>query len=740
MNNRFLLAVLVAASVAGCSSIAPQAELIEPKVYRPSPDGQRDLTVLAANGTQRLDGQAFNSVHNLFMFGINGDPPSLSPGIIAVNPGETVALALINDLDCQAGLDQMDPDTGAKMVAYPDIINFHFHGGQVSPHNKAPDGVYGDYVFNSILSRKNCAHDPAATPRSGPSGSRGARAKVVAASPTIMTAASADGQHHHHTMEAASVEQGSAHYRFVLKGDHYPGLMWFHPHVHGVSEPEIGGGLSGLITVGSLWDYATAVCAVGDGASGECAPGNQARDYVQVRHLMLKDLALRQEGSGWTYAPGGIDPCTSPGDARGYCTSGNLTERTLFTVNGQILPKITVADDKSLVLRIANMSPTISYSLRFRLEGGPAGHFINVPFKIIAKDGVSIPSSASDGWQDAVVGGNEPALLMPASRLEVFLSPHKACEAAIGGNAADLCRGQMKVTMVQTGYLMDNSALPGVLPGKRPCDGQNAADGDTWCPVDLVTLLFPALDNKAKDMRPGPPRLRVKASGGVPGVSAPPRLVAAAADPAGLRKDAKQKRDEGLCADQDYVSLSSSKYRLIKLLNGENDKKNEVFQMSTTLIDCGTVSCQDYAPDVLATFNDTLPLRKMRMERDDMCVGRAGTNYAEIWVVKNDSKEMHNFHLHQTKYTVLATSDSGQEVLRLLGTPWMGAAIGTARAADGQSKHDTFPIPPGGWIQIRIDFNDNMDGRFVYHCHILEHEDKGMMSAISVKDFAKTTH
>ena len=36
-------------------------------------------------------------------------------------------------------------------------------------------------------------------------------------------------------------------------------------------------------------------------------------------------------------------------------------------------------------------------------------------------------------------------------------------------------------------------------------------------------------------------------------------------------------------------------------------------------------------------------------------------------------------------------------------------------------------------VRLRMDFRDpNIVGTFVYHCHILEHEDKGMMGSIRV--------
>jgi hypothetical protein len=37
-------------------------------------------------------------------------------------------------------------------------------------------------------------------------------------------------------------------------------------------------------------------------------------------------------------------------------------------------------------------------------------------------------------------------------------------------------------------------------------------------------------------------------------------------------------------------------------------------------------------------------------------------------------------------------------------------------------------------VQLRMDFRDpNIVGTFVYHCHLLEHEDKGMMGVIRVQ-------
>jgi hypothetical protein len=68
--------------------------------------------------------------------------------------------------------------------------------------------------------------------------------------------------------------------------------------------------------------------------------------------------------------------------------------------------------------------------------------------------------------------------------------------------------------------------------------------------------------------------------------------------------------------------------------------------------------------------------------------------------------------------------------------------------------HDTFPVPPAltdatgsnpnpaipGRVFLRLTFKRREQiGRYVYHCHILEHEDGGMMAPIEVLDMDQST-
>jgi len=50
-----------------------------------------------------------------------------------------------------------------------------------------------------------------------------------------------------------------------------------------------------------------------------------------------------------------------------------------------------------------------------------------------------------------------------------------------------------------------------------------------------------------------------------------------------------------------------------------------------------------------------------------------------------------------------------------------------------RSYEDTVSVPPRSEVVIRSRFLD-YTGKYVFHCHILPHEDAGMMSLVEVVD------
>ncbi|HIK43825.1 MAG TPA: multicopper oxidase domain-containing protein, partial [Leptolyngbyaceae cyanobacterium M65_K2018_010] len=83
----------------------------------------------------------------------------------------------------------------------------------------------------------------------------------------------------------------------------------------------------------------------------------------------------------------------------------------------------------------------------------------------------------------------------------------------------------------------------------------------------------------------------------------------------------------------------------------------------------------------------------------------------EDWVIQNQAGMDHPFHLHTNRFQVI--SRNGQpEPLRA----WK----------------DVVNIPAYETVRIRIPFRD-FAGKTVYHCHILDHEDQGMMGVIEMQ-------
>ncbi len=94
----------------------------------------------------------------------------------------------------------------------------------------------------------------------------------------------------------------------------------------------------------------------------------------------------------------------------------------------------------------------------------------------------------------------------------------------------------------------------------------------------------------------------------------------------------------------------------------------------------------------------------------------------EDWIVQNQAQEAHAFHIHQIHFLVLESSDASE--------------IGMLRDTINLPAWDGNPNTPFPQVKLRMDFRgkgSSIAGTFVYHCHILEHEDKGMMAPIEVK-------
>jgi FtsP/CotA-like multicopper oxidase with cupredoxin domain len=92
----------------------------------------------------------------------------------------------------------------------------------------------------------------------------------------------------------------------------------------------------------------------------------------------------------------------------------------------------------------------------------------------------------------------------------------------------------------------------------------------------------------------------------------------------------------------------------------------------------------------------------------------------EDWIIENRSSELHAFHIHQLHFLLL--DYQGVPVNEPFLRDTVNVPYFTGR---------TLVYPS---VRLRMDFRDpNAVGTFVYHCHLLEHEDGGMMGLIRVE-------
>ena len=122
------------------------------------------------------------------------------------------------------------------------------------------------------------------------------------------------------------------------------------------------------------------------------------------------------------------------------------------------------------------------------------------------------------------------------------------------------------------------------------------------------------------------------------------------------------------------------------------------------------------APDFTVNFTEDkngfyINGRKFAADASPMTTARVGTY--QHWRIVNATAELHPFHIHQVHFLAYAQND-----VPLPDPAWL----------------DTVNVPYRGYVDVILDFSDPViRGMSVFHCHLLNHEDKGMMAKILFK-------
>jgi FtsP/CotA-like multicopper oxidase with cupredoxin domain len=586
-------------------------------------------------------------------------------------------------------LPQFDPKKLLHAVDEPNIFlnptNLHTHG-LLTPARAPTRGnpTWGDDIFVQVFNPDNGTPNPASNP---------------------------------HNM--GDVVVGPIDYSIPVPGNMPSSLLWYHAHVHGIALEQVSSGQSALLTIGKI----------GDNVSGDASTAPFPE--TNVRYMMLKEIQVaaagtRDFGAGPVAVADGeveghtdaafCNPTPAPGDAPrlGSCPGVNAGPDDddftggvwYFTVNGIQYPTIPITAPDGEIWRIGTGAGSLSWDLQLINDQNHKPMTV----QLIAIDGIAVtlPQDTPTNSLVSMAGGKfhvvpcpdvtvittvpvcvDEFVMMPSSRVEVWVT-----------------------------FRNQNGVVTPPLPGATATWRNQAltmGSGDVWPQVDLAKVQF----NQTGPRQFTSSHVVVKDSGLTqPGgmfVSAVPGAVAAPLPPGCKRLPAGHHR---------------------RILFGFSDVATDgTFALAYEEVDRhGNVVPGSHQPDPnnldsLAQFDPNVTTVCLPLNPGQMAV-------TETWELIQLSTENHNFHLHQTRFIEKVGPSAGNVIQDNFP---LGVAVPDATIADQVNNNQNGVCLPSQWrsghcispaVVEQIPFTQL--GEFVYHCHILEHEDGGMMARIVV--------
>ena len=474
---------------------------------------------------------------------------------------------------------------------------------------------------------------------------------------------------------------------------HPTGLYWYHAHLHGISASQLAGGMSGLLSIGRADENV---------AGADAATTDALRAKTDVAHLLLRDIQIisatqpdQANASPAVWVPE-ADPALcanttiAASDRPGFCTGSDPSNIWLFTVNGGRFPSLNVRNERNLLLRIANTSASATYVLSLI---DPADPNTRVRFELLSVDGV-VPTTKPGTMTSPIAPTTDAIRLMPASRAEIYIRNDQSSP------------NQRRLVLRTEGLRT----------------GTEAKSGDNWPEVHLAQVIL--------EPTPGPvvaASMNLAAHPVRPGqLQAHLQNEAVAAIPPGCVRDMDSAKHEyRRITFSQTVTGWAIRTQIVAPPDLNGLRPTTQFQ-SVAGTSVGPISFEQYLK-ADETVNWIGPPKHV-------CVSLK-TGHGQLWELFNPTLELHNFHIHQSKFRI-ATADD----LRRYGIDPQGiitnAAVnlGDTRGADDlYIWHDTIPIEGKKRVFIIINFDaEEQIGRFVFHCHILEHEDSGLMAPVEV--------
>ncbi len=720
MNIKSSLMTATAAIAAALAfNSASAAPLAEPPVFS-SLNGLLDIVMIAqevqgAGGNTGVKGWAYTTCFSVDATNTKVTLPTGGSAVVptctgkstqtqyggvrlSLTPGDRLKIKFRNNLPTLntsiAGLPKSRLPAVTTQIAYlyqdPLLVlnptNLHTHGLVVDARpNTSLSGipVYGDFIYTSIFNPAN-------------------------GSPTAIDPLATNPGHSHGDV----VPFGVAQYDILIPKNHPLGTGWIHAHTHGLTLNHLSSGLSSIITIGKASSY-------------ECGDDSCTKPITEtnVRHLILKDMQLvTQPGGKFTpllqedpdFCGAGLITSPSP---NGSCPGigAYAGGQWNFPINGQLYPSIPVATAEGEVWRLTNSSSVASYRLQWKM--GASGYAM--PVQILSIDGISVsfPTGANAG--QVIQLGKNRFTLASCGKVSESYKTQPVCASEI------IMMVGTRVELHVAARDINGNRLKTALAGNLITAGLNTggaipANGDQWPPIQLATVSIPAgsptvvkelvhVVNGAAES--------VRSTGGifqaaVPGAVDTPVPSNCKALPTGWKRRVyfANLATTGPSGQAEF----GLGYELVDSL-GVVRETQEIAKYDPTQVIC-------------------VPLAKNQMP------------VVETWEIINLATELHNFHIHQTRFRLIDPNNA---------TP--ASSLLSAAAVNPGMLQDSVPLPvatntgvsdcgsiadykagkcKATTITTQIPFAKL--GKFVMHCHILEHEDGGMMRAVGVVPWGST--
>ncbi|BAZ27936.1 multicopper oxidase, types 2 and 3 [Cylindrospermum sp. NIES-4074] len=475
-------------------------------------------------------------------------------------------------------------------------------------------------------------------------------------------------------------------YEYKIPRDHPAGTFWYHPHRHGSTAIQVASGMAGAFIVR------------GDRLPSESVNGdidtllNKAE--IKERILVLQQIqyaCLYENGEikdkkdrkgkvvAWVCEPNEIGKIESYNRFFGPGTWGESGRYT--SINGEILP--TFKDAKAGEIE------------RWRIIHGGVRATINLEFRKLKENPPNF-NTLKTADADSYIGKNctgDP------------IKYHVIADDGLTRSQA----WQTTLTTLQPGYRSDalvvfpEAGKYCVVDASAPALGSVNAQGESRQLLGVVEVSVTQDEKEKYDIHGYLTDKLVEAAGNL-SIST-------------LLK-------ENIVNDlKDDLKLSAfTPHTVIKDNEVKGNKQELTFFISnspTKFEISNTLDTKDAQP-----YDHTRIDRKLKL------------GSADEWTLQSGAAS-HPFHIHVNPFQIVKISDKNNKDVSLPGAVdnFSGTNDPQYPGLKGVWK-DTLFVKPNYTIVVRTRYQ-RYPGEFVIHCHILDHEDQGMMQNVSIVDPAK---